>query len=292
MSIPEFVFSSESMQEDQPKGDPPDKNGGVNGGESENFKLPENQGDANHVEILGPNSVSTDSEEALHGDWLIVRRKKRGGNERTKGVKLDRDKNNGAQSILAAENKHVEIQKKEKAMMGSPHLLTFPSTAVSLSNNAARGKRHDNTKKRARKESQQITQKKDSVEKLLVIDKGPPMHVSESTNVQLSSTFQKERVSSPSQLTSIKSHNNRSDKEVVMKGFDLGTEIIISPDLLGGRMFHGNKGVQLNGKPPDPNALKKQISSSTGEMNIVEDEGRRKERSDVETSGMILDSGQ
>ncbi|KAK7245438.1 hypothetical protein RIF29_40284 [Crotalaria pallida] len=308
----EFVFSAENCTATPPqasvvatptagaKGDQ-NKEGLVRESEEnqEIVKIPDNQGVVNADEIQGTNNVSADQEEALHGDWLIVRRKKRSGFDRKKGMKVDRDKNISTQSYFAEENKHVELQKNEKSIMGSPHLLTFPSTVMSLFNTGSRGKGHDNGKKRARKESQHVAQKKDIVERISVIDKGPTMHVSESTNVQTSAVLRNERVNSPSQLTNLKSYNKDSEdltraknKNKVMKGFDLGTEITISPDLLGGRMLHGSKGGKPNGKPPDPDALNKQLSSRRKEVNIEEDTGRCQERGGMETSGMILDSGQ
>ncbi|KAK7274829.1 hypothetical protein RIF29_15928 [Crotalaria pallida] len=95
-----------------------------------------------------------DSDEQLHGEWMIVRRKKKNGNEKKKvggNVNGDKGKNNGAKEIPATEPNHLKIPRKEKVVMGSPNLLTFPNTTTSLASNSSRGKTQDNNKKRARR---------------------------------------------------------------------------------------------------------------------------------------------
>ncbi|KAK7244551.1 hypothetical protein RIF29_39375 [Crotalaria pallida] len=224
-----------------------------------------------------------EKEEALHGDWLVVRRKKRGGNEKKKGGPTDKGKNPGVQSLSNEGNNQEKIPMKEKERMGSPHLLTFPPTAASLANSNARGKEQDNGKKRARRDNQ----RKELVRKETV------MHGNEFTHVQLSEKPQGDIGMSSSHPPSSKDDTVlkvRQIKEVKMNGFDLGTEIVISPNLLEGIRAQNSKGGKPTGWPQDSKAIAKPIPKESkgqhGNGEVLKDVGQHG------TDSMMLDSGQ
>ncbi|KAK7287229.1 hypothetical protein RIF29_00377 [Crotalaria pallida] len=104
------------------------------------------------------------------------------------------------------------------------------------------------------------------------------MHATESGLVRFSTQVHNEKGRSETQITSSRTDTEvvpRRKKETVMKGFDLGTEIIISPNLLAGVGVKENKGVKPNGRPPDmkpggkfvPNDSKGQLGDK-GEMSM------------------------
>ncbi|KAK7257330.1 hypothetical protein RIF29_31216 [Crotalaria pallida] len=220
------------------------------------------------------------SEEALHGDWLVVKRKKKGGNERKKGGAMDKGKISGNQSVSGEAKNQPKIPRKEKEGIGNPNLLTFPSTALSLATSNSRGKSQDNGKKRARKD----THKKDDVEE------GKLMHDTELVHVQLIDSTRKDREVTLGQHVNIEKEGVVSTghrKESTMKGFDLGHEIVISPNLLGGLGAQSSKGGKPKGRPPDLKAKGK--SDSRGSGSTVDDSGDDIVR---EPFSMVLDSGQ
>ncbi|KAK7260450.1 hypothetical protein RIF29_26503 [Crotalaria pallida] len=250
------------------------------GGDSQNMASKYFGGEENKIAETAPIiTVATinveDKDEALHGDWLVVRRKK-GGIEKRNGILAEKKKEIGTQSLPNEGNKESRIVLNKRVNGGSPHLLNFPHTVSSLTGDTTRGKGLDNGKKRARKEMPQLTTTKGNASHKIAHGKEKPTQINESHNA------------------------NGSGGKVINKkanpllGFELGPGISISPNLGRGMPSTKNHDNGLNGKPPDN---KKDQSGSTalkGDESVhTEGVGDELNGSVLkEESGMMLDSGQ
>ncbi|KAK7283239.1 hypothetical protein RIF29_12631 [Crotalaria pallida] len=128
------------------------------GGDSQNMASKDFEGEENKIAETAPIITVAivnveDKDEALHGDWLVVRRRKKGGIEKRNGILAEKKKEIGTQSLPNEGNKEFRIVLNERVNWGSPRLLNFPHTVSSLTGDTTRGKGLDNGKKRARKET-------------------------------------------------------------------------------------------------------------------------------------------
>ncbi|KAK7274895.1 hypothetical protein RIF29_15996 [Crotalaria pallida] len=222
----------------------------------------DNQGKDSNEKKQDANITEGDLDEALHEDWLVVRRRKKGGYENKGGT-------------------------------------AFPSS--SLNGNSACGLNYANEKKRARRDSQHVTQIKEVGGHRNPKSKESPMQKPGAKDVRLGSKSQQKRTNSLSQIgykPKMKdigtAHEELSSSNVgVMKGFDLGTEITISPNLLIGSASLSKKGKGGNGKPSEP-TRKHELNMSKLDTK-PKDGGRRDvmvEGAADADSGMLLDSEQ
>ncbi|KAK7290206.1 hypothetical protein RIF29_04456 [Crotalaria pallida] len=145
--------------------------------------------------------------------------------------------------------------------MGSPHLIAFPKSITTF--NDSHGQLYANDKKRARKDSPQVSQSKQPNGIKTPKSRNTPMQKNAARDVTLSYESNKGHSNSLSQLSSSltfgkdrqfssTSSKNKPTNTKPMQGFDLGTEISISPNLLRGSVTQENKEVGAGGKPPDP----------------------------------------
>ncbi|KAK7282615.1 hypothetical protein RIF29_11532 [Crotalaria pallida] len=229
-----------------------------------------------------------DNEEILHGDWLVVRRKKRGGKDKEK----DKVAQSVGKNVMPNPKKHVKSQFPQS--VGSPNLLTFPSTSTSMG--LARGKAIDNFKKRARKENPHVQHgnKEGSM----------PMQYTSSAHVQLSNELQGDSGKGMSQLASdTVNEKNRVIRRSAtpMEGFDLRVGIQISDNLTRGSSLILGAGKILKGKPPDGSGVKgtskpvvKIMTHKHVGMDLERGVQANKimEDTNLAVSQMILDSGQ
>ncbi|KAK7290032.1 hypothetical protein RIF29_04151 [Crotalaria pallida] len=242
--------------------------------------------------VNGGKNEETADDEALHGDWLVVRRRKKWGSDKSKEIRVEKNKEIPTQSRSNDESNNL-IKEGQKDSMGSPHLLAYPS-----SGGTSRGKHYVNNKKRARKDVQPGTRAKELGKHNSTLGKTPMLHGG--GHVRLNNDSNSHRVNStqPSlkgkPQVSVLGSQKDTIKEVPNKGFDLGTGINISPDLLRGMGSHSKKGVGGKGKPPDSSSTQVGFSASKhgdGSKAVV------KVSTEVENvgetvSGMLMDSGQ
>ncbi|KAK7250677.1 hypothetical protein RIF29_33257 [Crotalaria pallida] len=162
--------------------------------------------------------VEKNEEDALHGDWLIVQKRRKGGREKIKGLVSDKGKGISSQSLTAKNNKHVGTSVRDLGNI--PHMQSTTTKDVQLTTELSR---------------------------VDVASLSPP-----GTN---SLAHENSTVST-----------SGKDKGRPMKGFDLGTEIIISPGLLGGSKTQIKKGSGLGEKPPDHSWVTGQHNSHAGNV--------------------------
>ncbi|KAK7244830.1 hypothetical protein RIF29_39657 [Crotalaria pallida] len=219
-------------------------------------EAPKDQNENHGTVLVGKDMVKgfeeENAEEELHGEWLVVQRKKKGGKENFKGLPLEKSKGISSQSLSAQNAKHVEIHVEEAVnAVKTPHISVDSSKNVS-----ARRSQFGVGKKRARKDSQHGTRTKGMGSAI-----SSPMQNPSNKDVQLNSVPPLDRGNSLSQLgINTQLHDSTtfsfSDKSKPMKGFDLGTEIIISPDLLGSVKPQPVKESGRVGKPLDLRGVK------------------------------------
>ncbi|KAK7268779.1 hypothetical protein RIF29_21488 [Crotalaria pallida] len=121
----------------------------------ENLGIVQDQGENQGNYLVVGNGVAEimekNDEEAMHGDWLIVRRRKKGGKE--KNLRLNSDKYTGmiSQSLLVKDFNHEEIPMHGEFMVTKPHSMNMH--ADSPTSNTSGGTRYGNGKKWAGKDS-------------------------------------------------------------------------------------------------------------------------------------------
>ncbi|KAK7256981.1 hypothetical protein RIF29_30630 [Crotalaria pallida] len=242
-------------------------------------------------EILGKELVvaddmekfkDNDEEESLHGDWLVMRRKKKGGKEKSRGANMGRNKDLIAQSLLTTVTKQVEVPNLINGSKDHPNanFETQPATYTPS------GSIQKNVKKRARKEGSRM---KEDTSIIAHNNNVTSMQNQKGKDVSLTTE------SPPSNLNSVSRPGPSSSNDVselkkekgsggMMKGFDLGTEIVISPNLLGGVAAHSLKGSNKGRKPPDISGKKganvhnlgiKSVEVGSSQVDRMDEEGLR-----------------
>ncbi|KAK7267212.1 hypothetical protein RIF29_19877 [Crotalaria pallida] len=214
-----------------------------------------------------------DSEEALHGDWLVVRRRKKWGTDKRKGLVSEKNKEKLFQSLPTESSSQRVLHAHDKVEMGSPHLLAFP-TSASIGNRS-RGTSYSNEKKRARRDSQHVANQEVGGNRIPKA-KDTTMHKPTAKDVRLNGESKPSGTNSVSQLGNTKNFSG----------------IVISPNLLLGSTL-GNKGKEVKGRPPDPS---RKLGAVVSKLDDIHLEGGRKDGTVVHTvddaSGMLLDSRQ
>ncbi|KAK7266662.1 hypothetical protein RIF29_19312 [Crotalaria pallida] len=195
-------------------------------------------------------------DDALHGDWLVVRRRKKGGKDKSREIRGEKFKEVSSQS-LSGDGGHVFNGVQKGTNLGDSHLV-----GPSVADGGSRARVYVNEKKRARKEVNLVARVKDKG----TLVKNIPLHGVGQHNVQLTGESSQNRVNSTSSEMTQKNQVSKQGprKASLMKGFDLGTGIAISPDLLRCSMFLGKAEKVTKGKPPDPVRGKAIVLGSKG----------------------------
>ncbi|KAK7274770.1 hypothetical protein RIF29_15869 [Crotalaria pallida] len=200
-----------------------------------------------------PEEIKEDVDgESFHGDWLVVRRKKKGGKEKNKGVSLGRNKEMIGQSIIATtSSRKVEIPNKVTVNEGKVFSGTLLDTHHVVSSSSGPSMR--NVKKRARKDG---GHKKDNTRDTVHSINVTTMQLNKAKDVPLTSEATPWTRNSVSRIGSSSNGVTHDLQNEIgpggpMKGFDLGTEIAISSNLLGSFVTQNKKGSNKGHKPPD-----------------------------------------
>ncbi|XP_020206144.1 uncharacterized protein LOC109791283 [Cajanus cajan] len=263
-----------------------------------------NQGNDSEISKEGTDITTGDPEDALHGEWLVVRRRNKGGKEKIKGVAAERTKDGIAEKNkgVSPQSFNIKDSSQHKILQQHDNMGTKPFLAVTNINSpfssAQDGTRMVKGKKRARRENLHVTKNKEKERHVTIKEKRPPMHVTKESDVRLSPESSTVMANSVSQLA-IKGDtvmlneniNDKANKKDVMPGFDLGTGIVISPDLLRGTMSQGPKQTSKGGKALE-SKLKKGNSGpqASSQVNLSKGEGTVSTK--VADVGMHWDPGQ
>ncbi|KAK7260605.1 hypothetical protein RIF29_26800 [Crotalaria pallida] len=255
-----------------------------------------NQGiDGNGVNEINGNSVIVAEEETLHGDWLVVRRKKNWGREKSKEIRVERNKEVSMQSLPNGGGRVIKNMVQDKNNVGINHQLLDSSEGDS-----SRGQLYGNEKKRARKDFHHVTRTKDAGRGKGTTLKITPFHGDGPKDVRLSNESPKDRINlnqpelKNKSIVSASGLIDGSGKVKPMMGFDLGTNIVISPDLLCGSGIHNKVRNGVKGKPPDiasKGVLVKGPKDGDSSKELIQVSVAMENLGEAE-SGMLLDSGQ
>ncbi|KAK7246606.1 hypothetical protein RIF29_41475 [Crotalaria pallida] len=204
-----FVFSATNAMGDQHKNDPPDK---------------------------GPRVVNAvDHGEELHGDWLVVRRRKKWGNDKRKELNSEKIVGSSNQSLAGGGKNLFSHLSHDNDKTEGPHEREQDSYV-----HAPRAKGQEGNKKRARKDTSHVSNPRIDLTSPKGYMKDTSMHATRTKDVELSKATQRVTNSSGMSVAKNVTKGNgknqvaTSEKAPVQKGFDLGPGIAISPNLLGG----------------------------------------------------------